>query len=85
MERNNREMKNLNTNQGGGRGVHKVNRSTFERDRMCLVNEMRAQIFKLVMRLEGTFKKFRQRRFLPSNIRSQLRVEYEKSTNPLNE
>ena len=48
-------MKKLNRNQGGGRGVHRENRSTFEHDRMCLVNEMRAQFFKLVMRLEGTF------------------------------
>jgi len=37
------------------------------------------------MRLEGTFKKFRQRRFLASNIRSQLCVEYDKSINQLNE
>ena len=37
------------------------------------------------MRSKGTFQKFRQRRFLPSNIRIQLRVEYEKSWNPLNE
>lgn len=37
MERKHREMKNLNTNQRGGRGVDKVNISTFERDIMCLV------------------------------------------------
>ena len=46
---------------------------------------MRGQFFKLVIRLEGTFQNFRQIRFFPSNIRSQLRVEYEKSINPLNE
>ena len=51
---------------------------------MCLVNEMRVQIFKLVMRSKGTFQKFIQRKFLPSNIRSQLRVEYGKSRNQLN-
>ena len=64
-------MKNLNRSQGGGRGMAKKNRITFEHDRMCLVNEMRAQIFKLVMRSKGTFQNFRQRIFLPSNIRSQ--------------
>ena len=36
------------------------------------------------MRSEGTFQKFRQIIFLPSNIRSQLRVEYENSRNQLN-
>ena len=36
------------------------------------------------MRLQGTFQKFRQRKFLPSNIRIQLRVEYDKSINQLN-
>ena len=41
MERKHREMKNLNTNQGGGRGVAEY-RNTFEHDKMCLVNEMRA-------------------------------------------
>ena len=50
MECKDREIKNLNSNQGGGRGVHRDNRSTFEHDRMCLVNEMRAQFFKFVMR-----------------------------------
>ena len=50
MERKHREMKNLNNNQGGGRGVSKEYRNTFEHDKMCLVNEMRAQFFKLVMR-----------------------------------
>ena len=49
MERKHREMKILNNNQGGGRGVHRENRSTYEYDRMCLVNEMRAQFFNLVM------------------------------------
>ena len=75
MEHKHREMKNLNNNQGGGREVHRENRSTFEHDRMCLVNEIEGKIFNLVMRLEGTFQNFRERRFLPSNIRSQLRVE----------
>ena len=37
------------------------------------------------MRYEGTFQKFRKRRYFPSNIISQLRGEYEKSRNPLNE
>ena len=50
MERKHREMKYLKNNQGGGRGVAKENRGTFEDDRMCLVNEMRGQFFKLVMR-----------------------------------
>ena len=84
MERKHREMKKMNRNQGGGTGVAKENRGTFEHDRMCLVNEMRVQIFKLVMRSKGTFQKFIQRKFLPSNIRSQLRVEYGKSRNQLN-
>jgi hypothetical protein len=79
MECKHREMKILNSNQGGGRGVSKEYRNTFEHDRMCLVNEMREQFFKIVMRLEGTFKNFRQRIFFPSNIRSQLHVEYDKS------
>ena len=52
---------------------------------MCIVNEMRGQIFNLVMRSEGTFQNFRQVIFFPSNIRSQLHVEYQKSRNPLNE
>ena len=58
MEHKHREMKILNNNQGGGRGVHRENRIAYEHDRMCLVSEMRAQIFKLVMRLKGTFQKF---------------------------
>ena len=49
MERKHREMRNLNSNQGGGRGVAKESRDTFEHDRMCLVNEMRGQFFNLVM------------------------------------
>ena len=85
MECKHREMKSLKNNQGGGRGVAKENRGTFEHHRMCFVNDTRGQFFKLVMRSKGTFQKFRQRRFLPSNIRSQLHVEYEKSRNPLNE
>ena len=40
MERKHREMKNLNNNRGGGRGVSKEYRNTFENDKMCLVNEM---------------------------------------------
>ena len=76
-------MKNLNSNQGGWRGVVKENRGTFELDRMCLVNEMRGKFFNPIMRLEGTFQNFRL--LFPSNIRSQLCVEYEKSRNPLNE
>ena len=67
----------MNKNQGGGRGFHWENRSTFEHYRMCLVNEKRAQFFKLVMRSKGTFQKFRQRRFMTSNVRSQICVEYD--------
>jgi hypothetical protein len=85
MEHNHKEMKNLNNNQGGGRGVAKEDRNTFEHDKMCVVNEMRAHFFKLAMRLEGTFQNFKQRRFLPSNIRNQLCVEYEKLRSPLND
>jgi len=85
MERKHREMKNLNKNQGGGRRVAKEYRNTFEHDKMCLVNEMRAQFFKLVMRSEGTFQNFKERRFLASNIRCQLHVEYEKTRSPLND
>ncbi len=85
MEHKHREMKILNCNQGGGRGVAKENRGTFELDRICLVNEMKGKFFKLVIRSEGTFQIFRQRKHLPSNVRNQLRVEYEKSRNPLNE
>ena len=84
MERKHREMKILNSNQGRRRWVSKENKCTFQHDRMCLVNEMRVQFVNLVMRLEGSFQKFRQRRFFPSNIRSQLRVEYDKSRNQLN-
>ena len=58
MERKHREMKILNINQVGGRGFAKEYRNTFEHDKMCLVNEMRAQFFKFVMRIEGTFQKF---------------------------
>ena len=83
-------MKILNNNQGGGRGVAKEDRNTFEHDKMCVVNEMRAHwlrahFFKLAMRLEGTFQNFKQRRFLSSNIRNQLCVEYEKLRSPLND
>jgi len=46
---------------------------------------MQAQFFKLVMRSEGTFQNFKERRFLASNIRCQLRVEYEKTRSPLND
>ena len=77
-------MKILNRNQGGGRGFHRDNISTFEHDRKCILNEMREHFFILFMRSEGTFQKFRQRRFLPSNIRSRIRVEYDKSRNQLN-
>ena len=84
MELKHREMKILNSNQGGGRGVHRENRSTFEHDRMCLVNGMRAQFFNLIMRSEGTFQNFRYRRSFPSDIGSQLCVEYDKSRNQLN-
>ena len=79
MECKHSEMKILNRNQGGGRGVHKENRSTFEHDRMSLLNNMGANFFKLVMISKVTFQKF-----FPSNIRSQLHVEYEKSINQLN-
>ena len=85
MERKHKEMKILNNNQGGGRGVAKEYRITFEHEKMCLVNEMRAQFFKLVMRSEGTFKNFKERRFLASNIICQIRVEYEKTRSPLND
>jgi len=37
------------------------------------------------MRLEGNFQNFKERRFLASNIRCQLRVEYEKTRSPLND
>ena len=37
------------------------------------------------MRSEGTFQNFKERRFLASNIRCQLRVEYEKTISPLND
>ena len=57
MECKHRKMKNLNNNQGGWRGVPKEYRNTFEHEKMCLVNEMRAQFFKLVMRSYGTFLK----------------------------
>ena len=46
---------------------------------------MQAQFFKLVMRSKGTFQKFKERRFLDSNIRCQLLVEYEKTRSPLND
>ena len=85
MERKHRELKNVKRNQGGGRGFAKEDRGTFEHDRMCLVNEKRGQFFKIFMRSEGTFQNFRQVIFFPSNIRSQLHVEYQKSRNPLNE
>ena len=53
---------------------------------MCHENEVRAHILKLVIRSEGTFKKYKQRKFLlPSNIRSQLHVEFVKERNQLNE
>ena len=50
MEHKHKEMKILNRNQGGGRGFAKENRGTFEHDIMCLRNEMRIKIFKIVMR-----------------------------------
>ena len=37
------------------------------------------------MRSEGTFQNFKERRFLASNIRCQLHVEYEKTRSPLND
>ena len=37
------------------------------------------------MRSEGTFQNFKGIRFLASNIRCQLRVEYEKTRSPLND
>lgn len=40
MECKHREMKILNSNQGGGREVAKEYRNTFEHNKMCLVNEM---------------------------------------------
>ena len=46
---------------------------------------MQAQFFKLVMRSKGTFQNFKERRFLASNIKCQLRVEYEKTRSPLND
>ena len=69
MEHKHREMKNLNRNQGGGRGFGKEYRNTFEHDKMCLVNYMQTQFFTLVMRSEGTFQNFKERRFVASNIR----------------
>ena len=56
----------MNNNYGRGRGVAKEYRNTFEYNRLCLLNQMGAQYFKFVMNLEGTFKKFRQRRFMHS-------------------
>ena len=50
MEHKHREMKILNSNQGGGRGVYKENKGTFECDKMCLANETRGQFFNIVMR-----------------------------------
>ena len=38
IERKHRGLKNLNNNQGGGRGVHKENRRKFEHDRICVRN-----------------------------------------------
>ena len=80
-----KEMKILNNDLGRGIRVAKEYRNTFEHDKMCLVNEMRAQSFKLVMISEGTLQNFKERRFLASNIRCQLRVEYEKTISSLNE
>ena len=40
MERKYREMKILNRNQWGGRGVAKEYRNTFEHNNICLVNDM---------------------------------------------
>ena len=51
-------MKILNSNRGGGRGIAKENRGTFEHGRMCLVNEMRGQFSNVVMISECTFQKF---------------------------
>ena len=85
MEHTHREIKILNSNQGGGRGVAKEYRNTFEHDKIFLVNEMRAQFFKLVMSSKGTFQNFKERRFLASNIRCQHSVEYEKTRSPLND
>ena len=42
MKHKNTEMQILNSNQGGGRGVAKKYRNTFEHNKMCLVNEMQA-------------------------------------------
>ena len=85
MEHENREMKKVNRNQEGGRGVPKEYRNTFEHEKMCLLNEIQAQFFKLLMRSEGTFQNFKERIFLASNIRCQLCVEYEKTRIPLND
>ena len=52
---------------------------------MCLVNEMQAQFFDLVIKTEFTFQKFKEIIFMPLNIISQLNVEYEKLRSPLNE
>ena len=57
MERKHREMKKMNRNQGGGTGVAKENRGTFEHDRMCLVNEMRGQFFKACYEIRRYFPK----------------------------
>ena len=77
-------MKILNSNQGGGREVAEY-RNRFEHDITCLVNDMWEQFLNLVMSSKGTFQKFRQRRSIPSNIRSQFCVEYNKSRSPQNE
>ena len=58
MECKHREMKNLNNNKGGGRGVAKEYRNTFEHDKMCLVNEMQTQFFQTGYEIRGYFPKF---------------------------
>jgi len=55
MKCKHKEMKIFNSNRGGGRGVSNEYRNNFEHEKMCLVNEMRSQFFKLVMWSKGTF------------------------------
>jgi hypothetical protein len=75
MECKHKEMKNLNTNQGAQRGCIGMDyQNTFDHDKMCLVNEMREQFFKLVMRSEGILQKQKQIKCVPPIIKNQLRL-----------
>ena len=58
MDHKSREMKILNRNQGGGRGVSRDNRGTFEHEKMCLVNERRGKCFQSCYEIRRYFPKF---------------------------